>query len=34
MGIIGLYIGKIFNEVKRRPQYFKDEEIGIHKIID
>jgi dolichol-phosphate mannosyltransferase len=29
MGIIGLYIGKIFNEVKRRPQYFKEEEVGI-----
>jgi len=31
MGTIGLYIGKIFNEVKRRPQYFKDEELGINK---
>jgi dolichol-phosphate mannosyltransferase len=29
IGIIGLYVGKIFNEVKRRPTYFKDEEIGI-----
>lgn len=29
MGTIGLYIGKIFNEVKRRPQYFKEEEVGI-----
>jgi polyisoprenyl-phosphate glycosyltransferase len=33
IGTIGLYIGKIFNEVKRRPQYFKDEEIGIKKKI-
>jgi len=30
MGTIGLYISKIFNEVKRRPQYFKEDEIGIH----
>lgn len=29
MGIIGIYISKIFNEVKRRPQYFKEEVVGI-----
>lgn len=34
MGTIGLYIGKIFNEVKRRPQYFKEEEVGINRVID
>lgn len=28
-GTRGLNIGKIFNEVKRRPQYFKKEEVGI-----
>ncbi len=28
MGITGLYISKIFIEVKRRPQYFKDECVG------
>ncbi len=33
MGIIGLYISKIFIEVKRRPQYFKDEVVG-HFISD
>ena len=31
MGIIGLYVSKIFNEVKNRPLYFKDEEVGISK---
>lgn len=28
MGIIGVYIGKIFFEVKRRPIYFTSEKIG------
>lgn len=28
LGIIGEYIGKIYQEVKRRPRYFIDEEVG------
>ena len=28
MGIIGIYIGKIYFEVKHRPTYFTDEKIG------
>jgi glycosyltransferase involved in cell wall biosynthesis len=28
IGIIGEYIGKIYKEVKRRPRYFVEEEIG------
>lgn len=29
LGLIGLYVGKIFEGVKNRPIYFKDEEINI-----
>ena len=31
LGIIGEYIGKIYNETKRRPRYFIDKEIKIEK---
>jgi hypothetical protein len=27
MGIIGLYVGKIFIEIKRRPRYFVEESV-------
>jgi len=27
-GIVGLYVGKIYHEVKRRPAYFIDKAIG------
>ena len=29
VGITGTYIGKIYNEVKRRPRYFIDKKVGI-----
>ena len=29
VGITGTYIGKIYNEVKRRPRYFVDKKVGI-----
>jgi hypothetical protein len=31
MGIIGVYIGKIFLEVKKRPVFFIDESVGINE---
>ena len=34
LGITGLYIGKIFIEVKRRPRYFVEERAGAHKLKD
>lgn len=33
MGIIGIYIGKIFLEVKKRPVFFIDESVGINENI-
>ncbi len=29
VGIIGMYIGKIYQEVKRRPRYFIEKEVGV-----
>jgi glycosyltransferase involved in cell wall biosynthesis len=29
MGILGIYIGKIYFEVKRRPMFFADEKVGL-----
>jgi hypothetical protein len=28
MGVLGIYIGKTYKEVKRRPRYFIDEFLG------
>jgi hypothetical protein len=28
VGIIGEYVGKIYREVKRRPRYFIEQEVG------
>ncbi|MBN2612092.1 MAG: glycosyltransferase family 2 protein [Bacteroidales bacterium] len=33
MGVLGVYIGKIFFEVKRRPVFFADETVGELKVI-
>jgi dolichol-phosphate mannosyltransferase len=29
LGVIGLYLGRVFEEVKKRPLYIAREEIGI-----
>jgi dolichol-phosphate mannosyltransferase len=31
MGVIGLYLGKVFNEVKERPLYIVSETINIEQ---
>ncbi len=31
MGILGVYIGKIYFEVKHRPMFFADEKVGFHE---
>lgn len=31
LGVLGLYIGKIFDQVKQRPLYIVDEEININE---
>lgn len=30
IGVVGEYVGKLFLEVKRRPRYLVDEQIGVH----
>ncbi|HBM15535.1 MAG TPA: glycosyltransferase [Lentisphaeria bacterium] len=32
IGIIGIYIGKIYNETKRRPKFIKESDIGFNNI--
>ena len=34
IGVIGLYIGRIFEEVKNRPRWYVRESIGLNSIDD